>query len=145
MPTRRLIRRTAGKRSRLGQAAAAAAPRPKIAAGLVAVAILQVAAHLGVDVGVLGLQQRTAEMILTFGIMWLWRDPFAVPLTELREGGTRAAVPAAIAPKAVPVVFGDRTQALIVKDRIEGVGGTTKTVDTIAAAAAIDKALEERG
>lgn len=144
MPTRRLLRRAGGQRSHLGRVAIAAAPRPKIAAGLIAVAVLQVAAHFGIDVGVLGLQQRTVEMFLTFAIMWLWRDPFAVPLPELREGTTRAAVPAAL-PNAVPVVFADPTQALIVKDRIEGVGGTTKTVDTMAAAAAIDKALEDRG
>jgi hypothetical protein len=143
VPTRRILRSAGGRRSRLAGAALAAAPRPKIAAGLLAYAILQVAAHFGVDIGVLGLQQRTAEALLTFAVMWLWRDPFAVPLPDVHDG-TAAAVVAPALPNAVPVVFADPTQAAIVKERIEGTGGTTKTVDTIAAAAAIDKALEER-
>lgn len=111
---------------------------------MIAFALLQVAAHFGVDVGVLGLQQRTAEAILTFAVMWLWRDPFAVSLADAHDGKTAAAVPANL-PNAVPVVFADPTQAMIVKERIEGDGGTTKTVDTIAAVEAIDHALEERG
>lgn len=139
MPTRRLLRSDGSRSSRVTVAARAIAPRPKIAAGLVTVAILQVAAHFGVDWGVLGLQQRTVEGLITFGVMWAWRDPFAVPLPELPLGATQLP---GDRPHAVPVTFADRTQALIVRDRIAGEGGTQQTADTVAAIAAIDAALE---
>ena len=74
MPTRKLLRRSGGHPSRVGAAAAKVAPRPKIAAGLLTLAILQVAAHFGVDWGVLGLQQRTAEGLITFAVMWLFAE-----------------------------------------------------------------------
>lgn len=129
MPTRHLLE----DRGRLSRALRATVPRPKIAAGLLTYIALQILnqLHVGVDA-------KSIEFLITFAVMWAWRDPFAVPLQELPLGATK--LPSSGQP--VTVVFADRTQAAIARNRLEG-HGTSRTSDTIAAAAAIDAALKE--
>lgn len=66
------------------------APRPKVAAGVLAYVLLQVLAQLGVDVPTfLDLPRETIEALIVFGVMWLVRDRFAVPMSEAFAAKTR--------------------------------------------------------
>lgn len=50
------------------------APRPKVLAGLLAFAVLQVLAHFGLGAEEIGLQSWTVEGLITFAVMWLFPE-----------------------------------------------------------------------
>jgi hypothetical protein len=72
-------------RERVREAFLDAAPRPKLAAGLIASMVLFALQQLGVDVGVLGLSQEAAQALIVFAVMYLWRDRFSIPMGEALE------------------------------------------------------------
>lgn len=62
-----------------------AAPRPKIAAGIIALVAVRVAAHLGVDFELLGIEPEAVEVLIVFGVMYLKRDALALPMSAALE------------------------------------------------------------
>ena len=69
-----------------------AAPRPKIAAGVLAYLALRVLSQLGIDVpAFLGLPVETVEALIVFAVMYVVRDRFAVPMSEAVAAKARAA------------------------------------------------------
>jgi hypothetical protein len=50
------------------------APRPKVAAGLLAFALLQVLSHVGADPSSIGLEGWTVEGLILLAVMWLFPE-----------------------------------------------------------------------